>query len=89
MQGTSEDTSDSVKPENVKDELLDVNGDPKMDPNKLDNHDKAHEKSNEKDAICKSDDIQPQAPEVSVNNLDIKGEETKKNVSFSHRSCCT
>ena len=59
MQGTSEDTSDSVKPENVKDELLDVNGNPKGDPNKLDNHDKAHEKSNEKDAICKSDNIQP------------------------------
>ena len=82
MQGTSEDTSDSVKPENIKDELLDVNGNPKVDPNKSDNHDKTHEKSNEKDAICKSDDIQPQAPKVSVNNLDIKGEETKKKVSF-------
>ena len=41
MQGTSEDTLDGVKPENIKDELLDVNGNPKVDPNKLDNHDKA------------------------------------------------
>ena len=54
MQGTNEDTSDSVKPENIKDELLDLNGNPNVDPNKSD---KAHEKSNEKDAICKSDDI--------------------------------
>ena len=54
-----------------------------MDPNKADNPDKAPEKTHEKDTIHKSEDTQPQAPKVSVNTLDIKGEETKKKVSLN------
>ena len=54
-----------------------------MDPNKADNPDKAPEKSHEKDPTCKSEDTQTQAPKVSVNTPDIKGEETKKKVSLN------
>ena len=82
-QGTSGDNLDGVKHKDVKDELFDVNGNPKVDPNKVDSPDKAPEKSHEKDPIHKSEDTQPQAPKVSVNTPDIKGEETKKKVSFN------